>query len=307
MGETGTADGFGVIKQWHVLVKPELSDPTLSKRIPGAEAASWSIVIVGTRIGLVLSGAARPIIIECGPVAAPFRRWLSADEAKLHPTGASDVIAAIEQLDSPSALLRGTKLEVSTSLEALESCVIGVGGAHWHKFVGRRMCKAVDVGFAGATREVVALPASHDEFAVVGEGIKRGPNSCSEKGVAANFSRLALTLSVGWLNCLATWPRAEDPVGSRSTAVFPLFLVIEAEELSCEDAFLGISADVKRVFAPFGRIIVFVVEGSLEDFSYAVVADTGVVGRSHVSERRCPPTNRALVGIVVHVERVYVA
>ena len=83
--------------------------------------------------------------------------------------------------------------------------------------------------------------------------------------------------------------------------------MIEAEKLLCEDVFLGISADVKRVVAPFGRIVVLAVEGSLENFSYAVVADTGVVGRSHVSERRCPPTNRAPVGIVVHVERVYVA
>jgi hypothetical protein len=184
----------------------------LSKRIPGTDAANWSIVIVGTRIGLVLSGAARPIISDSGPVAAPFRRWLSADEAKLHPTGASDVIAAIEQLYSHSTLLRGTKLEVSTSLEALESCVIGVGGAHWRTLVGRRMCKAVDVGFAGAAREIVTLPASHDEFAVVGEGIKRGPNPCSEKGVAAIVFRLALALFIGWLNCFMTWPRAVDPV-----------------------------------------------------------------------------------------------
>jgi len=294
MEEVGRAGSFGGMGQWDVLVKLSVSDSMLSERIVGAEPANWSIVVADNCTGLVVSGAARPSITDSGPVAAPFRCWLSADEAKLHPTGASDVIAAIGQLDFHVAFLRGTQLEVSTSLEALESCAIGVGGAHWHTLVGRRMCKAVDVGIAGAAREVVALPTSHDEFAVVGEGIKRRPNSCSEKGVA-------------WLNCPVRLPSAEDPVAFRFTAVFPIFLVIEAEKRLCEDAFLGISADVKRVVAPFGRIVVFVVEGSLEDFSYAVVADTGVVGAGHFSGGRCLQTNTALAGMAVHVERVYVA
>jgi hypothetical protein len=83
--------------------------------------------------------------------------------------------------------------------------------------------------------------------------------------------------------------------------------VIEAEKLLCEDAFLGISADVKRVVAPFGRIVEFVGEGALEDLSYAVVADTGVVGAGHVSGGRRLRTNTATAGMAVHVERVYVA
>lgn len=129
-GGAGWVDSFGGIRRSGVLVQYELSDPILNERIQGAEAANWSIVLRGTHTGLVPSGAAGLSITYSGPVAAPFHRWLSADEAKLHPTGASDVIAAIVKLDFPFALLKGTQLEVFASCEALESCIVGVGGAH---------------------------------------------------------------------------------------------------------------------------------------------------------------------------------
>jgi hypothetical protein len=88
--------------------------------------------------------------------------------------------------------------------------------------------------------------------------------------------------------------------------------VIEAEEFKREDAFLGVLSDIKSMLAPFGRIVAFVVEGSLEDQAYAVAADLILVDVGHVSERVCLQTNTALavkavhVGRAVHVERAYV-
>lgn len=165
----------------------------------------------------------------------------------------------------------------------------------------------MDVGFAGSTREVVALLASHNELTVVAEDVNGRPNHGSEKGVAAIINRLALVdalaLVVVVLNCPVTWPRAVDAVG-RWTAVFPLFLVIAAEEFLCEDALLGVLADVKYMVAPFGRVIAFVVEGSLEGLSYAVVADVMSAGGGHLPERRSLHTNTALAGRAVHAERV---
>jgi hypothetical protein len=134
-------DGLGGIKRLGV---------GIGERIPSTEAANWSVVVKGIRAGLVVSRAARLRTICFGPVATPSQGWLSADEAKLHATGAPDVIAAIAQLDFPFAILEGTQLEVSASFQALESCIIGIGGAHWHTLVGHRMCKAMDVGFASA-------------------------------------------------------------------------------------------------------------------------------------------------------------
>jgi hypothetical protein len=49
------------------------------------------------------------------------------------------------------------------------------------------------------------------------------------------------------------------------------------------------------MLAPFGRIVAFVVEGSLERLAYAVVADTVVADLGHLSEMKFLQTHTALV------------
>jgi hypothetical protein len=60
------------------------------------------------------------------------------------------------------------------------------------------------------------------------------------------------------------------------------------------------------MLAPFGRIVAFVVGGSLEHLAYAVVADTVLADIGHLSERRCLQTHTALAQEAVHAERVYI-
>lgn len=82
--------------------------------------------------------------------------------------------------------------------------------------------------------------------------------------------------------------------------------MIETEEFSREDALLGILSNIERTLAPSGGIVAFVVEGSLEDLAYAVMADFVLVDGSHLSEWRCLQTYTALAKKAVHVERVCV-
>lgn len=70
--------------------------------------------------------------------------------------------------------------------------------------------------------------------------------------------------------------------------------MIETEEFSREDALLGVLSNIERTLAPSGGIVAFVVEGSLENLAYAVVADFVLVEGSHLSERRCLQTYTAL-------------
>ena len=56
------------------------------------------------------------------------RGWLATDKAELHAAHADDVIAAIEKLDSPLALLRRADLVVAASLQAFEGDIFGFGG-----------------------------------------------------------------------------------------------------------------------------------------------------------------------------------
>ena len=129
-------------------------------------------------------------------MATPIHCRAATDEAELHATGTSNVIAAFAQLDLSSAVLEGTQLEVFASFKAFESCIIGVGGALWQTFVGLHLAKAIDAVFAGAARELGAVLAAYDELAIVGKDVNCRPDPCSEKAVATVVDSLALALFV---------------------------------------------------------------------------------------------------------------
>lgn len=81
--------------------------------------------------------------------------------------------------------------------------------------------------------------------------------------------------------------------------------MIEIKKLSREDTLLDILLDVKDMLVPLGRIVAFVVEGSLEGLAYAVVADWVVVDFSQQFERVVVQADRARAWRGVHGERVY--
>ena len=113
------------------------------------------------------------------------------------------MIAAIDQLNFPLAVLVRTNLEVFASSEALERSIIGVERAGWQTLVGDRLCKAFDAIFAGATRKIFAVLAPLDELVVVDEDINCRQDPCSEKVVATFVDRLAFAFASPFAFALA--------------------------------------------------------------------------------------------------------
>lgn len=80
--------------------------------------------------------------------------------------------------------------------------------------------------------------------------------------------------------------------------------MIEVRKVSRENALLGILLDIKYVLVPFGRIVAFVVEGSLESLAYAVVAHWVMVDGCHYFRWLNIQANRARAWRAIHGERV---